>query len=57
AFSPDVHGETTMMYLARKIKELDQRATRLAHGLPIGADLECTDEVTLGDALLVRSDM
>ncbi|KKR22971.1 MAG: Recombination protein RecR [Candidatus Uhrbacteria bacterium GW2011_GWD2_41_121] len=46
-----------MMYLARKIKELDQRATRLAHGLPIGADLECTDEVTLGDALLVRSDM
>ena len=57
AFSPDVHGETTMMYLARKIKELDRRATRLARGLPIGADLEYTDEVTLGDALLGRSEM
>src|SRR3989339_746701 len=54
AFSPDVHGETTMMYLARKIKELDRRATRLARGLPIGADLEYTDEVTLGDALIGR---
>ncbi|MBT3230873.1 recombination protein RecR [Candidatus Uhrbacteria bacterium] len=57
AFSPDVHGETTMMFLARKIKELDRRATRLARGLPIGADLEYTDEVTLGDALLGRSEM
>jgi len=57
AFSPDVHGETTMMYLARKVKELDRRATRLARGLPIGADLEYTDEVTLGDALLGRSEM
>lgn len=57
AFSPDVHGETTMMYLARKIKDLNRRATRLARGLPIGADLEYTDEVTLGDALLGRSEM
>ncbi len=57
AFSPDVHGETTMMFLARKVKELDRRATRLARGLPIGADLEYTDEVTLGDALLGRSEM
>jgi recombination protein RecR len=57
AFSPDVHGETTMMYLARKIKEYDRRVTRLARGLPIGADLEYTDEVTLGDALLGRSEM
>ena len=54
AFSPDVHGETTMMYLARRIKGLDRRATRLARGLPIGADIEYTDEVTLGDALLGR---
>ncbi|EKD47422.1 MAG: recombination protein RecR [uncultured bacterium] len=46
-----------MMYLARKIKELDRRATRLARGLPIGADLEYTDEVTLGDALIGRSEM
>jgi recombination protein RecR len=54
AFSPDIHGETTMMYLARRIKSLDRRATRLARGLPIGADIEYTDEVTLGDALLGR---
>lgn len=57
AFSPDVHGETTMMYLARRVKEMDRKATRLARGLPIGADLEYTDEVTLGDALLGRSEM
>ncbi len=57
AFSPDVHGETTMMYLARKVKELNKKASRLARGLPIGADLEYTDEVTLGDALLGRSEM
>jgi recombination protein RecR len=54
AFSPDVHGETTIMYLARKIKGLGRKATRLARGLPIGADIEYTDEVTLGDALLGR---
>lgn len=54
AFSPDVHGETTIMYLSRKIKQLNRRATRLARGLPMGADIEYTDEVTLGDALLGR---
>lgn len=54
AFSPDVHGETTMMYLARRIKQYSRKATRLARGLPIGADIEYTDEVTLGDALLGR---
>ncbi len=56
AFSPDVHGETTIMYLSRKIKSLGRRATRLARGLPMGADIEYTDEVTLGDALLGRRD-
>lgn len=54
AFSPDVHGETTIMYLSRRLKQLDRKATRLARGLPIGADIEYTDEVTLGDALLGR---
>jgi recombination protein RecR len=54
AFSPDVHGETTIMYLSRRIKQLNRRATRLARGLPMGADIEYTDEVTLGDALLGR---
>lgn len=54
AFSPDVHGETTIMYLSRKLKQMNRRATRLARGLPMGADIEYTDEVTLGDALLGR---
>ena len=57
AFSPDVHGETTIMYLARRIKTLGRKTTRLARGLPIGADIEYTDEVTLGDALLGRRDV
>lgn len=54
AFSPDVHGETTIMYLSRRMKQLGRRSTRLARGLPMGADIEYTDEVTLGDALLGR---
>lgn len=56
AFSPDVHGETTMMYLTRKFKQDGRRITRLARGLPIGADIEYADEVTLGDAFLGRRD-
>lgn len=54
AFSPDVHGETTIMYLSRQMKQLNRKSTRLARGLPIGADLEYTDEITLGDALIGR---
>lgn len=54
AFSPDVHGETTIMYLSRRVKGLGRKVTRLARGLPIGADIEYTDEVTLGDAMLGR---
>jgi len=56
AFSPDVHGETTIMYLTRRIKQFGTKTTRLARGLPMGADIEYTDEVTLGDALLGRRD-
>lgn len=54
AFSPDVHGETTIMYLSRRMKQLGRKSTRLARGLPMGADIEYADEVTLGDALLGR---
>ncbi|MDA0207865.1 MAG: recombination mediator RecR [bacterium] len=54
ALSPDVDGETTMMYLSRLFADRDVKVTRLARGLPMGADLEYTDEVTLGDALLGR---
>ena len=53
-FSPDVHGETTILYLSRQIKALKCKTTRLARGLPLGADIEYADEVTLGDALLGR---
>ncbi len=56
AFSPDVHGETTIMYLARRVKQLGRRSTRLARGLPMGADIEYADEVTLGDAFTGRRD-
>lgn len=56
-FSPDVHGETTILYLSRHIKLLGRKTTRLARGLPLGADIEYADEVTLGDALLGRKEM
>lgn len=56
AFSPDVHGETTIMYLSKHIHALGRRVTRLARGLPIGADIEYADEVTLASALTGRSE-
>lgn len=54
AFSPDIRGETTIMYFARKLRDMDIKVTRLARGLPMGADIEYADEVTLSDALLGR---
>lgn len=56
AFSPDVHGETTILYLSKLIRSLGRRSTRLARGLPIGADIEYADEVTLASALSGRSE-
>lgn len=54
ATNPNVEGETTAAYLARLIKPLGVRVTRLASGLPVGGDLEFADEVTLGRALEAR---
>jgi recombination protein RecR len=54
AFSPDVHGETTMMYLTKQLIGFEKSITRLARGLPAGASLEFADEVTLGDAFKGR---
>ncbi len=54
AFSPDVQGETTILYLTKHIKPLGRKVTRLARGLPLGADLEFADEITLGDAISGR---
>ena len=55
--NPTVEGEATAIYLAKLIKELDVRVTRIASGLPVGGDLEYADEVTLGRALEGRREI
>lgn len=57
ATNPNLEGEATAMYIARLVKPLNVRVTRLARGLPVGGDLEYADEVTLGRALEGRSEM
>ncbi len=56
ATNPNVEGEATAMYLAKLIKPFGVRVTRIAHGIPVGGDLEYTDEVTLARALQGRRD-
>ena len=51
ATNPRVEGEATAMYLSKLIKPLGIKVTRIAHGIPVGGDLEYTDEVTLSRAL------
>ena len=55
ATNPDVSGDATAMYLAKLIKPLDVTVTRLAHGIPIGSELEYTDDVTLARAFVERN--
>jgi recombination protein RecR len=57
ATNPDVEGEATASYLARLLKPLGIHCTRIAHGVPVGGDLEYTDEVTLQKALEGRRDV
>jgi len=57
ATNPNVKGETTALYIARAMKELGVRSTRLAHGIPMGGDLEYTDAGTLGLALEGRREI
>lgn len=57
ATNSSVEGDTTAMYLARLIRPLDVRVTRIAHGIPFGGDLEYIDELTLGKALKDRKEM
>lgn len=57
ASNPDVEGEATAMYLARLIQPMGVKVTRIAHGLPVGGDLEYADEVTLSKALENRREM
>lgn len=57
ATNPNLEGEATAMYLARLLKPLGIKATRIASGLPVGGDLEYADEITLGRALDGRRDI
>ncbi|MGH9013277.1 MAG: recombination mediator RecR [Acidimicrobiia bacterium] len=57
ATNPNIEGEATAMYLARLLKPLGLRITRIASGLPVGGDLEYADEVTLGRALEGRREV
>lgn len=57
ATNPNVEGEATALYIAKLVKPLGVKVTRLAHGLPVGGDLEFADEVTLSMALEGRREM
>lgn len=57
ATNPNIEGETTASYLARLIKPLGLKVSRLASGLPVGGDLEFADEVTLGRAIEARREL
>ncbi len=54
ATNPNIEGEATAMYISRLIKPFGVKVTRIAHGIPVGGDLEYTDEVTLARALQGR---
>lgn len=56
ATNPDVQGTATAAYIAKTIRPLCEKITRIAHGVPIGADLEYTDEVTLMRAIEGRTE-
>ena len=57
ATNPRVEGEATAMYLSKLIKPLGVSVTRIAHGIPVGGDLEYTDEITLTKALEGRNEI
>ena len=57
ATNPRVEGEATAMYISKLLKPLGVTATRIAHGIPIGGDLEYTDEITLSKALEGRREL
>ncbi|GAB6099700.1 recombination mediator RecR [Halanaerocella petrolearia] len=57
ASDPNVEGEATAMYISKLLKPLEVKVTRIAHGLPVGGDLEYADEVTLSKALEGRQEI
>lgn len=57
ATNPDTEGEATAMYISRLLRPMEVKVTRLAYGVPVGSQLEYTDEVTLSRALEGRQEM
>jgi len=57
ATNSTIEGEATAMYISRLVKPSGIRATRIAHGLPVGGDLEYADEVTLSKAMEGRREL
>lgn len=57
ATNPDIEGEATAMYISKLLKPLGIKTTRIAHGIPIGGDIEYADEVTLAKALEGRREI
>ena len=57
ATNPNAEGEATALYIARLIRPMGAKVTRIASGLPVGGDLEYADEVTLGRAMSGRTDL
>jgi len=57
ATNPSVEGEATAMYIAKLARPFGVKITRIARGIPVGGDLECTDEVTLARALEGRREI
>ncbi len=57
ATNPRVEGEATAIYLSKILKPLGVKVTRIAHGIPVGGDLEYTDEITLSKALEGRREI
>ncbi|MFV0502553.1 MAG: recombination mediator RecR [Lachnospirales bacterium] len=55
--NPNAEGEATAMYISKLVKPLNIKVTRIAHGVPVGSDLEYVDEVTLAKALEGRREM
>ena len=57
ATNPNIEGEATAMYIARLVKPSGIKVTRIAHGIPVGGDLEYTDEITLSKAIEGRREL
>ena len=56
ALSPTMEGDTTAFYITKKLKELGVKITSIARGIPMGGELEYTDEITLGRSIMTRSE-